>query len=123
MATGVAASLAERHRDEVAGSEEGEDLVEHVTESLRSEGILETWRAEADGFHLVNSCCPYPQAAELSPLPCEADRQAISLLIGKDVEQIERIVDGSSCCEYRVQLNTEPEHEGAAVSDAPEGNA
>ncbi|MYH67225.1 MAG: hypothetical protein F4152_01210 [Dehalococcoidia bacterium] len=121
VATGVAASLAERHRDEVAGSEDVEDLVEHVTESLRREGILETWRAEADGYHLVNSCCPYPQAAELSRLPCEADRQAISLLIGKDVEQIETIVEGSLCCEYRVQLNTD--NEGAAVGDATEGNA
>lgn len=123
VATGVAASLAERHRDEVAGSESGEDLVKHVTESLRREGILETWRAEADGFHLVNSCCPYPQAAELSRLPCEADRQAISLLIGEDVEQIARIVDGSHCCEFLVQLKTEQEYEGAAASDAAEGNA
>ena len=121
VATGVAASLAERHRHEVAGSAGGEDLVEHVTESLRQEGILETWRAEADGFHLVNSCCPYPQAAELSRLPCEADRQAISLLIGVDVEQIERIVDGSSCCEYLVQLNTE--HTGAVAGGAAEGTA
>ena len=124
VATGVAASLAERHRHEVAGSTGGEDLVEHVTESLRREGILETWRAEADGFHLVNSCCPYPQAAELSRLPCEADRQAISLLLGEDVEQIERIVDGSSCCEYRVQLKTEhTEHTGAAAGGAAEGTA
>ena len=132
VATGVAASLAERHRDEVEGSTSGEDRVEHVTESLRSEGILETWRAEADGFHLVNSCCPYPQAAELSRLPCEADRRAISLLMGKDVEQIERIVDGSPCCEYLVQIQEDPfappqaatgEQEGAAVGDATEGNA
>lgn len=123
VATGVAASLAERHRDEVAGCESGEERVEHVTESLRREGILETWRAEADGFHLLNSCCPYPQAAELSRLPCEADRQAISLLIGEDVEQIERIVDGSPCCEYRVQLDTEPEQKAVAAGEAAEGTA
>ncbi len=132
VATGVATSLAERHRDEVAGSESGEDLVEHVTESLRSEGILETWRAEADGFHLLNSTCPYPQAAELSRLPCEADRQAIGLLLGSDVEQIERIVDGSPVCEYLVQMSDDHEappqaapgeETGAATSDAVEGNA
>ena len=121
VATGVAASLAERHRDEVAGSASAEDRVEHVTESLRGEGILETWRADADGFHLLNSCCPYPQAASLSRLPCEADRQAISLLIGKDVEQIERIADGAPVCEYRVSLNTE--QEGAAAGGAGKGKA
>ncbi len=121
VATGVAVSLAERHQDEVAGSANAADRVEHVTESLRREGILETWRAEADGFHLLNSCCPYPQAAALSRLPCEADRQAISLLIGEDVEQIERIVDGAPVCEYLVPLTTELE--GAAASDASEGNA
>ncbi len=122
VATGVAVSLADRHSDEVAsccGS--SVDRAGHVTEILRSEGILETWRVEPDGIHLLNSTCPYPQAAELSRLPCEADRQAIGLLLGREVEQIERIVDGSPVCEYHVPMATE--QDGAATSSATEGNA
>jgi predicted ArsR family transcriptional regulator len=51
----------------------------------------------------VNGTCPYLQAAELSRLPCESDRQAISLLMGSEVEQIARIVDGAPVCEYLVR--------------------
>ncbi len=99
----VAEALASRHRDEVPDSLVVEEMVAHVTEALRAEGILEEWRSEADGFHLVNTSCPYHKAAELSKLPCESDRQAIALLLGRDVEQLNRIVDGASCCEYLVR--------------------
>jgi len=98
----VAESLASKHRDELSGVLP-EELVAAVTQSLRSEGILESWRAEADGIHLVNSTCPYHKAAEISTLPCESDRKAIELLLGQDVEQLNRIVDGASCCEYLVR--------------------
>ena len=74
-----------------------------MTASLRQEGILESWRAADDGFHLVNGTCPYRKAAEISPLPCESDRKAIELLLGLDVEQLNRIVDGSPICEYLVR--------------------
>ena len=120
VATGVATSLAERHRSEVPRRVRGEARVQHVTESLRSEGILDSWHPEEDGYHLLNSMCPYPQAAELSRLPCEVDRQAIGLLLGSDVEQIERIVDGSSVCEYVLRANySDKSHNGAADDGAP----
>jgi predicted ArsR family transcriptional regulator len=97
--TSVAESLASKHMHEVSGLTE-EDLVAQVTESLRAEGILETWRTEDDGIHLVNGRCPYHKAAEISKLPCESDRKAIELLLGHEVEQLNRIVDGAQCCEY-----------------------
>jgi predicted ArsR family transcriptional regulator len=102
--TSIAEALASRHRAEVGGTAgDPENLVIRVTESLRPEGILDGWRSEADGFHLVNGACPYRKAAEISPLPCESDRQAIELLLGLDVEQLNRIVDGSPVCEYLVR--------------------
>ena len=100
----VAESLASKHRHEVAGLST-EELAAQVTNSLRSEGILEEWRAEADGIHLVNGRCPYHKAAEISKLPCESDRKAIELLLGHEVEQLNRIVDGAPCCEYLVRTN------------------
>jgi|SRR6185312_2873391 predicted ArsR family transcriptional regulator len=104
VASHVAESLASRHRSEVGDltSSAPAERVEQVTESLRNEGILESWHAESDGFHLVNGACPYMRAAEISKLPCESDRKAIELLLGLDVAQLNRIVDGSPICEYLV---------------------
>lgn len=101
----VAESLASKHRHEVLGLSE-EELVAQVTASMREEGILEGWRTEDDGIHLVNGRCPYHKAAEISKLPCESDRKAIELLLGHDVEQLNRIVDGAPCCEYLVRART-----------------
>jgi predicted ArsR family transcriptional regulator len=111
VSTSVAEALASRHFAEMgeAGERAPEDLIVQVTKSLRSEGILETWHAEDDGFHLVNGTCPYRKAAEVSPLPCESDRKAIELLLGLDVEQLNRIVDGSPVCEYLVRAVRGPQ--------------
>lgn len=106
--TSVAQSLAEKHMHEVAGLS-AEELAAQVTTSLRAEGILENWRSEADGIHFVNGRCPYHKAAEISKLPCEADRKTIELLLGHDVEQLNRIVDGAACCEYLVRTPAEPQ--------------
>jgi len=99
----VAESLASRHRDQIPDGAAVEEIVARVTEVLRREGILEEWRLEPDGIHLVNTSCPYHAAAQISDLPCEADRKAIELLLGRDVEQLNRIVDGAPCCEYLVR--------------------
>lgn len=100
----IAEALAARHRAEVAGCSGGPaGRVEQVTDSMRAEGILESWHSEPDGFHLTNGVCPYLEAAEFSNLPCESDRKAIELLMEFEVEQIHRIVDGSPICEYLVR--------------------
>lgn len=101
----VAEAMAERHRAEVHMDADvgAEERVEQVTASLKREGILREWHAEADGLHLTNDACPYIRAAEISTLPCESDRKAIELLLGLDVQQLNRIVDGSPMCEYLVR--------------------
>jgi predicted ArsR family transcriptional regulator len=107
----VAAALAERHRAEmpdVAGMS-AETRVALVTDSMRAEGILDGWRAEEDGFHLMNGVCPYLKAAEISNLPCESDRKAIEMLLESEVQQLHRIVDGSPVCEYLVRAIAGPE--------------
>ena len=104
VASHVAESLASRHRSELGDltTSGPAKRVEQVTESLRNEGILESWHTESDGIHLINGACPYMRAAEISKLPCESDRKAIELLLGLDVAQLNRIVDGSPICEYLV---------------------
>lgn len=105
----IAESVATKHRAEVQEGVTLEDRVEQVTASLRSEGILDDWRPAEDGLHLVNGSCPYRHAAEISNLPCESDRKAIELLLGLDVEQLNRIVDGSPVCEYLVRAVRSPQ--------------
>jgi predicted ArsR family transcriptional regulator len=107
----VAESLASRHRAEMGPTpgDDPEQRVVQVTQSLKQDGILESWHAADDGYHLVNNACPYIKAAEISKLPCESDRKAIELLIGLDVEQLNRIVDGAPCCEYLVHSGHAPE--------------
>ncbi len=109
--TSVAEALADRHRGDFDGGDTvgTEERVAQVTQSLRQDGILESWSSEKDGFHLVNHQCPYHKAAEISTLPCESDRKAIELLLGLDVEQLNRIVDGSPICEYLVRGSRGPQ--------------
>lgn len=109
VSEGIAASLASKHRQEIAASAPPEERIVQVTESLRHEGILERWHESEDGFHLINGSCPYRKAAEISKLPCESDRKAIELLLGADVEQLNRIVDGSPVCEYLVHAERGPQ--------------
>lgn len=100
----VAEALAARHRADLMHTPmSAEERIDAVTHSLREDGILDTWRTETDGFHLTNGTCPYLKAAEISSLPCESDRKAIEILLGGEVEQLHRIVDGSPVCEYLVR--------------------
>lgn len=102
VAAAAAEAMAARHRGEISAVDPIARIAE-VTESLRREGILDRWRAEPDGIHLLNVVCPYRQVAEHSRLPCESDRRAIELLLGTSVEQLHRIVDGGQVCEYVVR--------------------
>lgn len=107
--TSVAESMASRHAGEVARGTDPEEMAVQITASLKPEGILESWHSEEDGIHLVNGACPYRMAASISKLPCESDRKAIELLLGLEVEQLHRIVDGSPVCEYLVRAVRGPE--------------
>ncbi len=117
VSSGMAREVAARH-EAPAGPRTAEQRIVHVTESLRSEGILHEWHTEADGYHLLNDQCPYRRAAEVSSLPCDSDRKAIAMLLEMDVEQIRRIVDGANCCEYVVRPGPARTAEGSVERTA-----
>jgi predicted ArsR family transcriptional regulator len=101
---GVAADIAGSHRIEV----QGVTLAERVAETsvaLKDEGIVDHWRKEDDGFHMMNTSCPYRMAAQASDAPCHADHRVVELLVGMPVVQVTRMVDGHQQCEYLVQDN------------------
>lgn len=99
---GVAADVAGSYRPQVTGATVRERVAE-TSAVLKDEGIVDHWRKDDDGYHLMNTSCPYRKAAELSAAPCHADHQVVQTLIGAPVEQVTRIVDGASVCEYVVR--------------------
>jgi DeoR family transcriptional regulator, suf operon transcriptional repressor len=100
--SGIAEEVAADHRAEVHG-ETLDQRIEEASRALHREGIVDGWEKDGDAFHLVNGECPYLKLAELSDAACSADRHSIELLLGADVEQTKRIVDGAPCCEYIVR--------------------
>ena len=100
--SGIAEEVAADHRSEVRG-ETLDQRVEEASRALNREGIVDGWEKDGDSFHLVNGDCPYLKLAEMSDAACSADRHSIELLVGANVEQTKRIVDGAPCCEYIVR--------------------
>ncbi len=99
---GVAEDVAVAHRQQVTGTTLGQRVAETST-ALKDEGIVDHWRKDDDGFHLMNTTCPYRKAAEASDAPCHADHKVVESLIGVPVEQVSRIIDGYHMCEYVVR--------------------
>ena len=99
----LATQLANAHRDEVE-AESLEERVDNVVTALRSEGILDRWERDGEVLQLVNNACPYLGAANTSSCVCEADRLAIEKLLGVEVEQTGRVVEGDDGCIYVIPL-------------------
>jgi len=99
---GVAEDIAGSYRTLVTG-DTIEQRVAQTSEALKDEGIVDHWRKGDDGYHLMNTVCPYRKAAEASAAPCHADQRTVELLVGAPVEQVARMVDGHSVCEYVVR--------------------
>jgi predicted ArsR family transcriptional regulator len=99
---GVAEDIAGAYRPLVTGATV-EERVAQTSVALRDEGIVDHWRRDADGYHLMNTACPYRKAAELTDAPCHADHKTVELLVGAPVEQVARMVDGQPVCEYVVK--------------------
>ncbi|MBI5284680.1 MAG: ArsR family transcriptional regulator [Chloroflexi bacterium] len=100
---GVAEDIAGAYRPQVMGSTV-EQRVAETSVALKGEGIVDHWSKEADGYHLMNTACPYRKAAESSDAPCHADHRVIEMLVGAPVAQVSRMVDGHTTCEYVVPL-------------------
>jgi predicted ArsR family transcriptional regulator len=101
--SGIASEMAADHIGEVHGSTL-DQRIDEVSKALEREGIVDSWEKLDNGtYHIVNEECPYLRLAELSDAACKSDRKSIELLIGAEVEQTLRIVDGAPTCEYIVR--------------------
>jgi predicted ArsR family transcriptional regulator len=110
--------LAQDYQPKVRGATI-EERVSSLTEALRNEGIVERWDRRADGFHLSTSTCPHRRAAIVTHSLCDSEAQLIAKLLGQDVEQVRRMVDGAQVCEYLVRCEgpgTEPAGHGEYIA-------
>jgi predicted ArsR family transcriptional regulator len=104
--SGIATEMAADHIGEVHGAT-FDQRIDEVSKALEREGIVDSWEKLDNGtYHIVNEECPYLRLAELSDAACKSDRRSIELLIGAEVEQTLRIVDGAAACEYIVRPQT-----------------
>jgi predicted ArsR family transcriptional regulator len=103
----VAERVAGEHRSEVP-AESLEGRVAQTSQALQREGIVDGWEQREDGYHVVNSACPYRQAAQSSRGACELDRRTIELLVSAPVRQTSRIADGQPVCEYVIAAKEAP---------------
>jgi predicted ArsR family transcriptional regulator len=117
---GVAEDVARAYRPLVTGVTI-EERVAQTSQALRDEGIVDHWRKDEDGFHLLNSACPYRKAAEASLAPCHADQRTVELLVGAPVEQVARMVEGHAACEYVVRAAATDAGDMTAAGGAEEG--
>jgi predicted ArsR family transcriptional regulator len=100
--SGIAMEVAADHESEVRGATLGQRVAE-ASRALEREGIVDTWSGEGENFQMLNGECPYLRLAEMSDAACRSDRQTIELLVGADVDQTKRIVDGANVCEYVIR--------------------
>lgn len=96
--------LAEDYGPRVQG-ETLEERVSSLTAALKSEGIVERWDRRADGIHLSTSTCPHRRAAIAAHGLCDSEARLIAKLLGENVEQVGRMVDGAPVCEYVVRCD------------------
>ncbi len=119
---GVADDIAVAYRPSVTGATVAERVAE-TSDALKAEGIVDHWRKDEDGYHLMNTSCPYRRAAEASDAPCHADRRTVELLVQAPVAQVSRMVDGNAQCEYVVQEIRAAAMKQGSGSEAPETSA
>jgi predicted ArsR family transcriptional regulator len=113
---GVAEEVATAYRLKVGGGTIAERVAQ-TSDALKDEGIVDHWRRDDDGFHLMNTTCPYRKAAELTDAPCHADQRTVELLVGAPVQQVARMVDGHAMCEYVVQDIKRAAHDEKTETD------
>jgi predicted ArsR family transcriptional regulator len=103
----IAARTAQTRGGYLAALEGVEGLRERVARlaELRTrEGYMAEWRAEGDGYLLIENHCPICVAATACQGFCRAEREVFQAALGEgvSVERTEHIVGGDRRCVYHI---------------------
>lgn len=93
-----------------------EDAAEQVADALTRAGYATTATrvgGPIKGIEICQHHCPVSHVAEEFPELCEAEKQAISEVLGTHVQRLASIVNGDCACTTHVPLNlsTNPNHD------------
>ena len=92
-----------------------EDAAEQVADALTRAGYATTATRVGGPLRGIEICqhhCPVSHVAEEFPELCEAEKQAISEVLGTHVQRLASIVNGDCACTTHVPLtlNSDPDH-------------
>jgi predicted ArsR family transcriptional regulator len=79
-----------------------EERLDIVKELLSIEGFTMEWEKKEDGYHILESSCPYYHVGQTHPEICAVDQTLISNVLSVPVEKIKCILNGDSNCTYVV---------------------
>ena len=97
------------------GADSLEERVARLAEVRSREGYMAEWRADGDGYLLVENHCPICAAATACQGLCRAELELFRRSLGKDVsvQRQEHIVSGDRRCAYRIALRCLPAEDQA----------
>jgi predicted ArsR family transcriptional regulator len=103
----MSARESEARANYTAAMEGAADLGERVAclaELRRREGYMAEWRAEGDGYLLIENHCPICAAATACQGFCESELSVFRAVLGSgaEVTRTEHILAGARRCAYRI---------------------
>ena len=104
---------AQRRIAEAMPYMEGRPLRERVHQLvtiLDREGYLAEWHTEDHSYIICEHHCAIRDVAQSFPEACATEMTFIKTVLGDvDVERVEHIISGSTCCSYRIRARAEEE--------------
>lgn len=101
--------LAKHYQRRITSSEPGQRL-RQLCELLREEGVVVDMTAgDEDGSLAIHKrSCPFISMFDDSRCVCRLDRDMMSRVVGRPMEQVACRHDGDACCSFRVSANGRP---------------
>jgi predicted ArsR family transcriptional regulator len=89
----------------LAGSTSLEERVSALAAIREREGYMAEWRADGDGYMLVENHCPICSAAAVCQGFCRSELDIFRTVLGDDVsvERTDHILQGARRCAYRIR--------------------
>jgi len=103
-----------------AGDEPVAERLDRAVTFLNDHGYVAGWEPSAGGYLLHTCNCPYEGLAKENPELCSMDLTLTGNLLGGTVERVSRVLDGASCCSYRLAA---PPKSVAVVGENPAAEA
>lgn len=99
------AKLADQYRESLNGASTLADRVQGLARLRDADGYLASWYQTDEGLGLVEHNCSVAQAAARQPAICSMELSLFREVLGPgvEVERADHLLDGDTCCCYRIR--------------------